>query len=143
MVARERWWLLLVDAQAALLITTGCSVPLLVAMGLRLAFNRTEELVLAIGVVFAVSAGTALWIFRKLRTCYTRHQARAVAKAFILFAPIALAISIPLAVFPGALAERLFGSAFTLVGAFSGVVGMVTLISFGFSMAALKVSQWP
>jgi len=143
MVAPNRRWLLLVDAQAALLLTTGCFVLVLIGTGLRFAFSHTEESVLAIGAVLAVSAGTALWIFRRLQTRYTREEAKAVAKAFAVLGPVALAISFPLGVFPGALTGQLFGSAFALVGALSGVVGIVTLISFAFSMAALRMSQWP
>ena len=143
MTARERLWLFMVDARAALLLSTGCMLPVLVGLGLNIAFTSRQELALVVSLGFVVSALTALWVFRTLRLQYTRNEAKAVAKAIVVLGPVALAISFPLAVFPGGLAEELLGSPFALVGALLGIVVMVTLMSFAFSIAALKMSRWP
>ena len=143
MTARERLWLFMVDARAALLLSTGCMLPVLVGLGLNIAFTSRQELALVVSLGFVVSALTALWVFRTLRLQYTRDEAKAVAKAFVVLGPVALAISFPLAVFPGGLAEGLLGSPFALVGALLGIVVMVMLMSFAFSIAALKMSRWP
>src|SRR5215475_5097226 len=100
MTARERLWLFMVDARAALLLSTGCMLPVLVGLGLNIAFTSRQELALVVSLGFVVSALTALWVFRTLRLQYTRNEAKAVAKAIVVLGPVALAISFPLAVFP-------------------------------------------
>lgn len=85
---------------------------------------------------------SAWWLFRRLGTHYNRREARAAMVAFALASLPAMAVSAPLAIFPGAYLNRLLTPRiFGLVGAFVGTVAMVTLLTFLACTSALWLAR--
>lgn len=93
-------------------------------------------------VILGPAVLSAWWLFRRLATLYNRREARAAAFAFALASPPAMAISAPLAIFPGAYLNRVLEPrVFGLVGAFIGTVAMVSLLTFLACTGALWLAR--
>ncbi len=92
--------------------------------------------------VLLLPAGLARWwIFRKLLADYSRREARSVAIAFALLAPVLLAISIVLGPIVGGSAGVLLGGTQSRSAAFAGtmvgVAVMIILMTFALSIFVL------
>jgi hypothetical protein len=136
MAMGARLWVLLTVAAGSLLTVTAPFAVLFLGLALKLTEVQAGVLVL---VAIAIGDGLAAWwVFRLLQRHHTRAEARAVAKTFAAFAPVALLVAMPLALFPGAYAEWLFGQ--PLVGAFFGIVILVAVLNFGAALLALSVT---
>jgi hypothetical protein len=94
--------------------------------------------------VFVPICLAAWWIFRKLRAQYTRREARAVALAFGVFAPVPLAISLLLGPIVGGYTGIFLGTQSRLVafsGAVMGGVVMITLVTFATTLLAAWITR--
>jgi predicted permease len=88
-----------------------------------------ERLLAAIWV--CIPFGIAIWwVFRQLKTRYSKREAKAVTIAFAVFNPVSLCVSLVLA--------QLGGS---IVGALICTVAISTLLSFAVCLAALRMTR--
>jgi|SRR5271169_4910 len=147
---RDKFWLFIVVGKAALITTLGwlgLVLGGLVSGVLRSKIVMTPgdqqmlKATIVLLLVFLPAGIAAWWTFRKLQAHYTRREARAVATAFGVFAPVSLLIGIVLCVVPRAYAELLLGSSFAPVGAFVGVVAMTTILNFMVCLFTLSMTR--
>jgi hypothetical protein len=147
---RDTMRLFAVVGQAALLFTAACFLLTMVSFAVLLpASTWTAPLsrmssvgeAVMLAIVLLVPAGLSRWwIFRKLLTEYSRREARSVANAFALLAPVLLAISLVLSPIVGGYAGVLLGTQSRFVAfasAMAGVAVMVTLMTFALSTFVL------
>jgi hypothetical protein len=128
--------LFIVVAEAALILTTAWFALVLVAMAVGLKpdlapLTPTHGDIL-VGVTFVLTiVAAAWWLFRRLHSHWTKREARAVAVAFGIFAPISFIVAIFLSPITGGYTEMLTGRRFVgLVGAFVGIAVITALLSF-------------
>lgn len=133
---RDKFLLFSLVGRAALVMTLGCFA---LVLGHRFAVTRGEQMILGVTMAFLPTGIAAWWIFRNLRTRCTRAEAWAVASTFAVFAPVSLLIGTLLAQIPGAYAGYL-GRPFGLLGAFVGIVVVLTLGTFVPAQVALWVA---
>jgi len=122
-----RLWLFIVVSRASLITSTGCLVPLLT---FKISMTTRALQVLALGAMMIPTGIAAFWMFRKLQLRHTAREAKAVAIAFSIFAPIGLMIAIVFAEIPGGYAELFLGSRFALVGVFASIPVITAFASY-------------
>ncbi|HXZ39780.1 MAG TPA: hypothetical protein VEG68_03500 [Terriglobales bacterium] len=127
MSIHDRLWFFTVVSAAAIIASSGCLVPLVL---LKIAIVTTVLQVIVLGAMLVPTGIAAVWLFRKLQLRYTRREAKAVAAAFLIFAPVALMIAIVVAEIPGGYAELLLGTRFAPVAAFASVPVVTALASY-------------
>jgi hypothetical protein len=127
---RDQRWLFIVVGKAALMTTLGYFVLVLGTLGSKIVLTHGEEEILGATMAFLPAGISAWWMFRKLQAYCTRREARAVAIAFAVLAPVSFGIAFLLSEISGGYAELLLGSPFFLAGAFVGIVVMATIVNF-------------
>lgn len=115
--------LFMTSAQAALLFTATSWALTFTILGLIPEAPTHRGMSIAVAVILPDALGTWL-IFRKLRLDHGRGDARRAATAFAVSAPVALAVSLPLAGLVGAYTEGTLGGRFILLA----VLGFVVLV---------------
>ena len=99
------------------------------------------ELVFLATALFPTIAAAG-WLLRKLRTVYTRREARAMSIAFGVLTPIFLGISMVFGEISGGYAEALVGRPlFGTMGAFVGALLLTTLLSLLVCALVLRVTK--
>lgn len=124
--------LFLVVAEAALLLAAACFALALTAgkSFMTPAPSAADKaLVVGLGIVLPI-AGASWWTFRRLSRYYSRPEARAIAIAFGFFMPVPLAMGLVLGQVVGGYTAKLFGDRFAFAGAVTGLVLIITLMSF-------------
>jgi hypothetical protein len=134
----DRLWFFIVVSTAAIIASTGCLVPLLT---LKIAALTAVLQILVLAGGFLPTVVAAFWMFGKLQLRYTRREARAVAVAFSIFAPIGLLIAIVVAEIPGGYAELLLGSRFAPVAAFASIPVITALASYVPCLLVLRMTR--
>jgi ABC-type molybdate transport system permease subunit len=135
----DKFWLFIVVGRAA--IVTTFVVFGLGALAFKVAVTRWEEEILGLTVLLLPAGAAAWWIFRKLQEHCTRREARAVAIAFVVFAPVSMGIAILLSQTSGGFAAMFLGSSFGLVGAFAGAAVITALVSFVLCLLTLRFTR--
>jgi hypothetical protein len=92
-------------------------------------------------MAFLPAGIVARWMFRRLQAHCTKREARAVAIAFTVLAPVSFGIAILLSEISGGYAELLLGSPFALVGAFAGIVAIATIVNFVLCLFTLRFTR--
>ncbi len=138
---RDKRWLFIVVGKAALMTTLGYFAPVLGILGSKIVLTHGEEEILAVPMVFLPAGIAAWWMFRKLQAFCTRREARAVAIAFAVLAPVSFGIAFLLSEISGGYADLLLGSPFGLVGAFVGIVVMATIVNFFLCLFTLRFTR--
>jgi hypothetical protein len=128
-------------AIASLVATSGNFAPVLIVLALHLSLTRHGEEVLGVVMAFVPSGLAAYLLFHRLRNRYSSRPALWTSIVFVIFAPVSLLVAIVLAPFPGGYADLVLGSPFGLVGAFLGIIVMVTALTFGPSLFTLWLSS--
>ena len=145
MATRSLFRLFVIVAEAAFIVTAGCFGLVLAAVLLGFKPEQipaTGEMLGTAALLFILVAAAIRWMFRRLRTVYSRREARAVSTAFGLFTPVSLAVALVLAEITGGYAEILVGRrAFGLVGAFLGTMVITGFLSFVVCALVLRVTQ--
>src|ERR1700722_7446623 len=122
----------LIVGKAAPIVAAGCFAVIFVSMLLGVNPDSkplVREILGALACFLPIGVATA-WVFRKLRTVYSRREARAMSIAFCLFTPISLGASLVLSEITGGIAEAIAGERyFGLIGAFVGTVIVTALLS--------------
>jgi hypothetical protein len=126
---------------ASLIATTAYFVPILIVLAFHLALTRHAEEMLGVAMAFIPGGLAAYLLFRKLRNRYRSRAALWTSVVFLIFAPVSLLVAIVLAPFPGGYADLLLGRPFGLVGAFLGIIVMITALTFGPSMFTLWLAS--
>ncbi|MGA7446009.1 MAG: hypothetical protein WBQ43_20795 [Terriglobales bacterium] len=127
--------------------TLGYFVPVLgflgakIVLGSRIVLTNGEKEILAAPVAFLPAGIAAWWMFRKLQAYCTRREARVVAIAFAVLAPVSFGMAFLFSEMSGGYAELLLGSPFALVGAFAGVVVMATILNFLLCLFTLRFTR--
>jgi hypothetical protein len=140
---RDAFRLFVIVGKATLIVTAGCFA--LVWTSMLLGFNPDlkpigGEVLGALACFLPIGVATA-WMFRKLRTIYSRREARAVSIAFGLFTPISLGVSL-LVPIPGGYAMALGGPKFLgLIGLVVGTALTTALLSFLVCALVLRVTR--
>jgi hypothetical protein len=133
--------LLIVVAKAALMTTLGYFALVLGFLGSKIVLTNGEEEILGATMALLPSGIAAWWMFRKLQAYYTRREARAVAIAFAVLAPVSFGIAFLFSEISGGYAELLLGSPFALAGAFVGVVVMASIVNFVLCLFTLRFTR--
>jgi len=128
-------------AIASLAATTAYFVPVLIVLAFHLSLTRHGEEMVGVGMAFLPSGLAAYLLFRRLRNRYNSRAALWTSIVFLIFAPASLLVAIVLAPFPAGHAELLLGSPFFLVGAFVGIIVIITILTFGPSLFTLWLSR--
>ena len=128
-------------AIASLVATTAYFVPVLMVLAFHLSLTRHGEEMMGVVMAFLPSALAAYLLFRKLRNRYSSRPALWTSIVFLIFAPVSLLVAIVLAPLPGGYADLLLGGPFALVGAFLGIVVVITVLTFGPSLFTLWLSR--
>lgn len=128
-------------AIASLVATTAYFVPVLVVLAFHLALTRRAEEMMGVVMAFLPGALAAYPLFRKLRNRYSSRPALCTSIVFLIFAPVSLLVAIVLAPLPGGYADLFLGGPFALVGAFLGIVVVITVLTFGPSLFMLWLSR--
>jgi hypothetical protein len=136
---RDKFLLLSLVGRAAFMMTLACFAPVAVVLGLKIAVTREEQMILGATMILLPTGIAAWWVFRNLRTRCTRAEAWAVATTFAVFAPVSLLIGTILAEITGSYAGYL-GPHLGLLGAFAGIVVVLTLGTFVPSQVALWIA---
>jgi hypothetical protein len=133
----------LATGQSALLVSTGgYAVPFIaVSMGFKGLDNKLVDVLMA--AVWLVAFGLAIWwMFHKLRSLYTRREARAIATAFGVFTPVSLVLALVLSEISGGYGEWLVGHPWGgLAGAFVGTVAITALLNFIVCWIVLTITR--
>src|ERR1700732_1320954 len=92
---RDAFGLFLIVGKAAIIVTGGCFVFLLMAVliGFRPEPLLVEKAILGAVIVLLPTGVSVWWTFRKLRKLYARREARAVCIAFAVFTPVSLLVA--------------------------------------------------
>jgi len=128
-------------AIASLVATTAYFVPVLIVLAFHLSLTRHGEERLGVVMAFVPSGLAAYLLFRKLRNRYSSRPALWTSIVFVIFAPVSLLVAIVLAPFPGGYADLLLGGPFALIGAFVGIIVVITVLTFGPSLFILWFSR--
>jgi len=128
-------------AIASLVATTTYFVPLLIVLAFHLSLARQGEEMVGVVMAFLPSGLAAYLLFRRLRNRYGSRAALWTSIVFVIFAPASLLVAVVLAPFPAGHAELLLGSPFFLVGAFVGIIVVITILTFGPSLFTLWLSR--
>ena len=105
----------------------------------RLKIDTTPVWVAALGLTSLLlpCAMTTWWMFRTLRSRYSKSEAKYIATAFAGFTPVWLVISVVLGgTLGGALAAALWGP-LALIGVLAGISLLTTFLSFASCLFAL------
>lgn len=119
---------------AATVVVTACFA----LAQLKPVLTRGGQAALGLGIALLIPAGVARWMYGRLRAARGLREARAIAIAFAISAPIGLIVGLALAQIPGSYADIWFGKPFGLVGAFAGVVVAIAL----FSLVPCALTAW-
>ena len=138
---RDKFWLFIVVGKAALMTTLVYFALALAVLGSKIVLTHGEEEILGATMAFLPTGIAAWWMFRKLQAHCTRREARAVAIAFAVLAPVSFGIAILLSQISGGYADLLLGSPFFLVGAFVGVVVIATIVNFVLCLLTLRITR--
>lgn len=92
-------------------------------------FSRESEIIFGLISAIGPLAVADWWLFRICQVYMSRQEARAVATAFAVCAPLALLIAVPIANIPASYAAYL-GRPFGLVGALIATWAIVALFCF-------------
>ena len=145
MTMRDTFRMLIVVGEAALMVAVGCCtlIPILVRSP---SLSNPPTSLQTIATILAVAVPTGLatwWVFRKLQPYFSRREARAVAIAFAVFTPVALAIALLLYAIPGSIAAPLLSkSRFGFLAALLvGIALMTALLSFSACALALWIMR--
>jgi hypothetical protein len=147
MTMRDKLWLFIVVGKAALMTTFGYLAPVLgfvgakIVLGSRIVLTNGEKEVLGAILAFLPAGIAAWWMFRKLQAYCTRREARAVAIAFVVLAPVSFGIAFLFSEMSGGYAELLLGSPFALVGALAGIVAVATIVNFLLCLFTLRFTR--
>ena len=121
-------------------IITESLLFLLVISSINIVTNREyEEISGVFSLIISVGAAT-WWIFRKHQKHAPRREARTVATAFAVSAPISLIIAIPGAEILGRISAYL-GGPFGFIGTVLAVLALSTLICFAGCSLALWIAR--
>lgn len=129
----------------AALIAAGGLFALVLALTL-FGFNPDHkpawaEILVLVACFLPLGVATA-WMFRKLRTVYSRREARAVSIGFGLFTPVSLGVALVLAEITGGFSQVLAGSMILgLIGAFVGAVVITAVLSSLVCALVLRVTR--
>ena len=121
--------------------TLGYFALALGVLGSKIVLTHSEEEILGATMAFLPTGIAAWWMFRKLQAYCTRREARAVAIAFAVLAPVSFGIAFLFSEISGGYAELLLGSPFSLVGAFVGIVVMATIVNFVLCLFTLRFTR--
>lgn len=139
---RNRLWLLIVVGKAVFMAALGeYALALGIAALSRISVTHGEETILGVTMAYLPTGIAAWWMFRKLHSYCTRREARAVAIAFAVLAPVSFGIAFVLSELSGGYAELLLGSRFALAGAFVGTVLVATLVNFALCLFTLRITR--
>jgi len=138
---RDKLWLFIVVGKAALVTALGYIALVLGVLGSKTVVTHGEEEILGATMAFLPAGIAAWWLFRKLQPYCTRREARAVAIAFAVLAPVSFGIAMLLAEISGGYAELLLGSPFYLVGAVVGIVVIATIVNFVLCLLTLRITR--
>lgn len=140
---RDAFRLFVIVGRAALIAAGGLFALVLTLS--RFGFNADHksawaEILVLVACFLPLGVATA-WMFRKLRTVYSRREARAVSIAFGIFTPISLGVSI-LVPIPGGYAlapdvPKFLG----LVGLVVGTALTTSVLSFLVCALVLRVTR--
>jgi len=128
-------------AIASLVTTTAFFVPVLIVLAFHLSLARYGEEMVGAVMAFFPSGLAAYLLFRRLRNRYGSRAALWTSIVFSIFAPASLLVAIVLAPFPAGHAELLLGGPFFFMGAFVGIVGITTILTFGPALFTLWLSR--
>jgi hypothetical protein len=126
---------------ASLVATTAYFVPVLIVLAFHLSLTRQGEEMLGVVMAFLPSGLAAYLLFRRLRHRYSSRPALWTSIVFVILAPVSLLVAIVLAPFPGGYADLLLGGPFGLIGAFVGIIVVITILTFGPSLFTLWLSR--
>jgi hypothetical protein len=138
---RDKGWLFIVVGKAALMTTLGYFALVLGVLGSKIVLTHGEEEIFGATMAFLPAGIAAWWMFRNLQAFCTRREARAVAIAFAVLAPVSFGIAVLLSEISGGYADLLLGSPFGLVGAFVGIVVMATIVNFVLCLFTLRFTR--
>jgi len=127
---RDPLRLLIVVGEAAFFVVAGCSALVLIAATLLRASSVASggQTVAGAAAVFLPTGLATWWISRKLQEHFSRREARAVAIAFVVFAPASLSIALFVPPLLGSAADLLFGSHFLFFAALLAVIVVMTVV---------------
>jgi MFS family permease len=128
-------------AVASLVAATAYFVPVVIVLAFHLSLTPHGEEILGMIMAFLPSGLAAYLLFRTLRERYGSRPALWTSIVFMIFAPASLLVAIVLAPFPGGYAELLLGGPFALIGAFVGIIVVITILTFGPSLLTLWLSR--
>ena len=135
--------LLFTIAESVLLVSAGgYAVPFIaVSIGFKDLDNKLVDALMV--VVWLFMFGLAIWwTFRKLRSLYTRREARAIATAFGIFTPVSLVVALVLSEISGGYGEWLIGHPWGgLAGAFTGTFAITALLNFIVCWIVLRLTR--
>ena len=153
-MSRRTFRLFTVVGQAAFLFTGACF--LLTVLCFHLLVPRSAWFVpppstptigeiVTLLIFFVVPAALGFWwIFRKLRTEYSRRQAISAATAFAVVSPVPLVIGLALGPIVGDYTGSFFGTESRLVafsGVVLGIVMVIALMTFVPSLLAMWITR--
>jgi hypothetical protein len=140
---RDSFGLFLIVGKAAIMITGGCFVLLLMAVliGFRPEPLSVEKAILG-AVILLLPTGVAVWwTFRKLRKRYSRREARTVCIAFAVFAPVSLLVGFGLGPLFGYVqisgVPRVIGA----LSVFMGIAFVTAVLSFLVCAFVLRMTR--
>jgi hypothetical protein len=143
---RETFRFVTIVGRAAVLLTLGLFVTSLIAAPHLppSKINGLSGALMAIPV-FGIPLGLAAWwMFRKLQSCYSRREARAVSITFAAFAPVPLAIGFVLGTLVGGYTGvilRTQSRSVAFAGTVVGLLVMVAVIALIPSAIALSITR--
>jgi fumarate reductase subunit C len=136
---RDTLRLFIIIGKAALIVTAGCFV-LEVLIGFLPQLTTAEEATLGALMVLSSNGAAVWWASRKLRTVYSRREARALSVAFGVVTPVSLLVALAVSPMFG-YSELVLGGSFVLVGVFVGIVALTALLTFFVCVLVLRVTR--
>jgi hypothetical protein len=132
---------LTVVGKAALIVTVGwfALAVTLILIGFKPELIPAKGEILVAMALFLPLGAAVWWLFRKLRAHYKRSEARSVAIAFAVFAPVSLLIGLLLGQIFGGYAEMLLENRLL---AFGGALVGVTVVITVMSLAPCALALW-
>lgn len=86
-------------------------------------------------------AAAAAWVFRVLQRDYSRREAAAAAISYVVFAPIAVAVGLLVALVPGSYADLALGPPFGFIGSLVGFLFVVVALSVLICLLAVRFAR--
>jgi hypothetical protein len=140
---RDAFGLFLIVGKAAIMVTGGCFVFLLMAVliGFRPEPLSVEKAILGAVIVLFPTGVAVWWTFRQLRKIYARREAHAVCIAFAVFTPVSLLVAFGLGPLFGYVQISGAPNVTGVLSVFMGITFVTAVLSFLVCALVLRMTR--